>query len=970
MLLGKPFHQDTPWNYLYPVVLTGLALLLHLQLAPLLGPNTMLSPFLLSVMLSAYGGGLGPGLLAGGLSLLALHQFFLPLGSADADDANWLRLLSFTLMSLLVVWFGQRLRHVLRTSEAERAEQTFLGQVSAVLAETLDLQVALRRLAQLATHHFADWCLVTQLGPDPARPVLIMASRDAGHTAWLQHLEQNYRLDPAGRYGSGQAIASGRPVLIEHFTDQDLASFVSDPELLSLFRQMRVHSYLSVPLTARGRVIGAIAFGRSQGHGHFQGKDLALAEEVARRSALAIDNILLYREAREAEAAQRQSEERFRAIFEHAPVGMVQADSQGRWLQVNDKLCQILGYSQAELLGKPFQALTHPEDLSGDLDCLQQLNSGRIDSYSREKRYRRQDGSYIWTRLTLSVVRDPTGEPRYRIGVIEDVSERKQAEAALRESEARFRAIFEQAAVGLGQSAPGGRVLNINQRLCDMLGSSREELLQKTFMDFTHPDDLKKELPLRQQLLSGAIPAYTLEKRYIRADGSHVWANITASLVRDAVGRPAYTISVVEDITARKRAEALIDCEKRILEMIVKEVPLLSVLDSLVRIFERQADKPLTCSIMLLEPDGRDLRMAAAPNLPEPLVRAMERMPLAVTDHPCAAAAQRQELVVADIATDPRWGSFRELALAHGLHTCWAQPILSARGQLLGVLSVYSPRTERPDAHALDMLQWTTNLAEIVVERRRAEAEARSLNVELERRVAERTAALLATNQELEAFSYSVSHDLRAPLRGIDGFSYALLEDCGTLLSSECRDYLRRIRQASQRMGELIDALLNLARLSRGELRREPVDLGVLAREIAESLQRSEPERQVAWVFGEGLRTAGDPQLLRAVLDNLLGNAWKFTGKQADARIEFGMAEEGGQRVFFVRDNGAGFDMSYADKLFQPFQRLHSPGEFAGTGVGLAIVQRIIRRHGGRIWAEGAVGQGATFYFTLGGAGS
>jgi len=250
---------------------------------------------------------------------------------------------------------------------------------------------------------------------------------------------------------------------------------------------------------------------------------------------------------------------------------------------------------------------------------------------------------------------------------------------------------------------------------------------------------------------------------------------------------------------------------------------------------------------------------------------------------------------------------------------------------------------------------------------------------ELEQRVEERThelqerhealrrnaAELLAANTELDAFAYSVSHDLRAPLRSIDGFSQVLLEDYGAKLDEAGQDSLRRVRAATQRMGTLIDDLLKLARVTRTEIRAEAVDLSHMAREIAAELQRATPDRQVEFAIAPGLKAEGDARLLRVVLENLLRNSWKYTAKQPESRVEFGSVEANGGRAFMVRDNGAGFDMKYADKLFGVFQRLHSAAEFEGTGVGLATVRRIINRHGGRIWAEGAVGQGATFYFTL-----
>ena len=253
-----------------------------------------------------------------------------------------------------------------------------------------------------------------------------------------------------------------------------------------------------------------------------------------------------------------------------------------------------------------------------------------------------------------------------------------------------------------------------------------------------------------------------------------------------------------------------------------------------------------------------------------------------------------------------------------------------------------------------------------LTERRAAENRVLRLNAELEQKVKERTAQLEAANKELEAFSYSVSHDLRAPLRGIDGFSQALLEDYADRLEPQGQDYLLRIRAATQRMARLIDDLLNLSRITRSELRREQIDLSAMARSIADQLRKTAPERQVKFNIADGLKAEGDPHLLRIALENLLGNAWKFTGKVADAEIELGLAPSSKDRqTYFVRDNGAGFDMTYAGKLFGAFQRLHDAREFEGTGIGLATVQRIIRRHGGRVWAEAEPGRGATFYFTL-----
>jgi len=241
-----------------------------------------------------------------------------------------------------------------------------------------------------------------------------------------------------------------------------------------------------------------------------------------------------------------------------------------------------------------------------------------------------------------------------------------------------------------------------------------------------------------------------------------------------------------------------------------------------------------------------------------------------------------------------------------------------------------------------------------ITERKRAYEALELVNTQLE-----------TANKELESFSYSVSHDLRAPLRSIDGFSQALLKDYNDNLDETGKDFLRRVRAASQKMANLIDDLLKLSRIARSEMHRERVNLTMVARETAEELQKTQPARRVEFIIADGVTAYGDPHLLRVGMENLLGNSWKFTGKNPAARIEFGATHGDGRAVYYIRDNGVGFDMAYADKLFGAFQRLHPNSEFEGTGIGLATVQRIIHRHNGRVWAEGKINEGATFYFSL-----
>jgi PAS domain S-box-containing protein len=282
-----------------------------------------------------------------------------------------------------------------------------------------------------------------------------------------------------------------------------------------------------------------------------------------------------------------------------------------------------------------------------------------------------------------------------------------------------------------------------------------------------------------------------------------------------------------------------------------------------------------------------------------------------------------------------------------------------AFGNVLELLALHKDGHEFPIE--LSLARWDdgpgryfTAIVRDVTERKRRDEELRAINAQLE-----------VTNQELETFSYSVSHDLRAPIRAIDGFSAILEQDYAEKLDSRGRDCLNRVRAAAQRMYTLIDALLTLSRVTREEMRRDVIDLSALARSVATELQRTHPDRKVDFVIAPGIIGVGDGSLVRVALENLIGNSWKFTGRQAKARIEFGAVDSGGSTVYYVRDNGAGFDMAYVDKLFGAFQRLHTAEEFPGTGIGLPTVQRIVRRHGGTVWAEAEVNEGATFWFTL-----
>ena len=335
------------------------------------------------------------------------------------------------------------------------------------------------------------------------------------------------------------------------------------------------------------------------------------------------------------------------------------------------------------------------------------------------------------------------------------------------------------------------------------------------------------------------------------------------------------------------------------------------------------------------------------------------------------AARERDHVFTTDIATDERMARWRDAALARGYRSSAGFPLV-IEDRCVAVLTAYASERgffDEEEVKLFDGLAADLSFALEAMQRdqRRlaVEDQLRRLSEELEQRVQERTQELRAANTELEAFSYSVSHDLRAPLRAIDGFSQVVLSRYADRLDADGRHALERVRAGSERMGVLIDAMLELSRLGRRPLEFRDVELSALAGQVVEELRAAEPERDVEVLIESDVSAVGDKELLRVVLQNLLGNAFKFTSPKPHASVQFGRTEHAGQAAIFVGDNGVGFDMNHADTLFRPFERLHSESQFSGTGIGLATVHRVIARHGGRIWAEGVLGHGATFTFTL-----
>jgi PAS domain S-box-containing protein len=487
--------------------------------------------------------------------------------------------------------------------------------------------------------------------------------------------------------------------------------------------------------------------------------------------------------------------------------------------------------------------------------------------------------------------------------------------AALRRSEARYRRLADAGILGIIGADVHGNIREANEAFLKMVGYTADELLSgtTTWVDLTPPEWRRLDDRAVEQLVTTGV-ATPWEKEYIRRDGTRVPVSVGVALVDHTTGD---AVAFVHDLTELKRAEnAARESEAR------KAAVMEAALDAIV----------------LMDHDGRITEFNPA----------AER----------TFGFTRDDVVglsLADVIIPPHLREAHRAGLVKYLET-GEGPIV---GRRIEVAAVRKGGAEFPAEVAIvrigsDGPPVFTGYIRDITERRKA-AEAETL-----RRAKE---AAEHANAELEAFSYSVAHDLRAPLRAINGFATALRDDSGDRLDAEGNAYLRRIIAGAERMAHLIDALLELARLTRAKARRERIDLAELASAVFAQLRAADPSRAVELVLPPRLHAIGDPQLLRVLVENLLGNAWKFTSKRRSARIEIGYHDA--DAAYYVRDNGAGFDMALVGKLFAPFRRLHTADEFEGTGIGLATVQRIVHRHGGRIWADAVVGQGATFHFTL-----
>jgi PAS domain S-box-containing protein len=736
----------------------------------------------------------------------------------------------------------------------------------------------------------------------------------------------------------------------------------------------------------------------------------------------------------------------FTASFDNAAIGMALVALDSRRLRVNKAFCRMLGYTQPEMLARTVHHITHPDDLAEDLRQRGRCLAGEQEGYQREKRFLHKNGQVVWGYLTCTLARDGSGRAAHFVTQVQDITERKLAEQALRRSEERFRSLTVLSSDWYWEQDDQFRFTAFSgTRQPGPWGADQPALIGRRRWDVSGAWPLNSTWEAHRAVLHAHQPFFDFQ--YLRSvDGEPTrYVSCSGEPVFDEDGRFSGYRGTARDISAEKLAEQRLRDTQAMLHMAAQVGRLgawtwdlgeerLQWSHEVCAIHDLKAGFAPTAaeSLAFYAPEyrrkigaatGACMRDGTPYDVEALIVTAKGRRRwvrvIAEAEWDAHGKVRRLQGACQDISDSKRAAEDARLLAAQLTTTLesltdafftvdrdWrftyvngeAERLLRrARSDLLGrelwkevpdlqhsacsghcrraMAEEVTVQFEHQYSHldlwlhvkAYPSEQGLAIVMRDVSEQRAAQSEILRLNAELEERVRQRTAQLEAANKELEAFSYSLAHDLRAPLSSIDGFSLVLEQTAGSGLSERNRHHLDRIRAGVRQMAELTDGLLSLANLSRATLRSEKVDLAELARASVAACRERAPERAVEVEIAPALPVTGDPRLLAQVIGNLVGNAWKFTALTEHARIEVGSTSDvEGNVVIFVRDNGAGFDMAYASRMFEAFQRLHSSAEFDGTGIGLAIVHRVIARHGGRVWADAAPQRGASFYFTLG----
>jgi len=623
---------------------------------------------------------------------------------------------------------------------------------------------------------------------------------------------------------------------------------------------------------------------------------------------------------KQAEQALRESEDKFKYVFDHSLIAKSITLPSGE-INVNRAFCEMLGYQPEELKRINWADISHPDDIELTNDSLKLILSGKKDTARFTKRYIHKNGSVIWADIGTTLRRDDNNNPQYFMTSVNDITERKAAEEALRESEERFSKSFRTSPISfIIANIEDGRIIEINDAFTSISGFTREEALGNTTLNmkiWVHEEDRKHII---DSLAKGK--AILHKETMLRSKEGKVAIVLLSAQVIKLANRNCI-ISSIEDITKRKEVEDELRIQSEIMSHMAEAVYLVRIEDSVIVYANSRFEELFGYGSG--EMTGKPVSIINAPAEKSPEETATE--------------------IIGELEKNGFW-----------------------TGEVLNIKKDGTVFWSHANVAIFDHSKFGKVLVSVqqdITDRKNAESQIKKLNEELEGRVIQRTELLETANKELEAFSYSVSHDLRAPLRSVHGFTKILLEDYEASLDEEGKRICGIISASATQMGELIDDLLSFSRIGRSRLNPSEIDMKKMAKLIFEGMTSPTERKRIKMNIGRLPKAFGDVTLFGQVWTNLISNAIKYTSKNDLSEINIGSKVDGKMITYFIKDNGVGFDMQYAHKLFGVFQRLHSEAEFEGNGVGLAIIQRIILKHGGKVWAEGEVGKGATFYFSL-----
>ncbi len=898
---GKSYSQHYVWAVLSIAAAVGLRRLLD----PWLGDAYPFATVFFGILLTAWRGGFKPALVAVILGGVAADYFLMPpRGSFNLNETQWLGLGLYLVTGLGMAALGgvmqqaRRLAETHATALRESNEQleAHVTERTAELrqkTETLEAEIATRRLVELqlrlletCVNRANDIILITEAEPQDEPGPRIVYVNDAF----------------VRRTGYTRAEAIGQTTRILQ------GPKTSRQELDRLRAALREWQPIRVEL---------INYTKSGEEFWIELDIVPVADGSGRFTHwVAVDRDITERKRAQGEVA------RLAAIVQSSDDAIIGKDLDGIITSWNAGAERIFGFSADEMVGQPIRRLIPDERQHEEDEILAKIRRGEsIRHYDTVRQ--RKDGSRLEVSVTISPIKDAGDKIIGVSKVARDITERKRAEAALREREEQLRLYAEHSPAAIAMFDREMKYLVVSGRWRDAYDLGSQPIVGRSHYE-VFPEIPQRWKEIHQRCLAGAVERCE-EDPFPRADGEINWIHWEIRPWHQADGRIGGIIIFSENVTERKRAEAAVqESEERFRTMAnsMSQLAWIARADGHIYWYnERWYEYTGTTSAQM---EGWGWQ-----NVHDPVV-------LPSVLEKWQAAIQSGEPFEMEFPLRGADGHFRNF-LTRG------QPLKDATGRVV---------------------QWCGTNTDVDA-LKQAEEKVRRMNTELEQRVAERTGQLEQANKELEAFSYSVSHDLRAPLRAVNGFAAMVMNEYGGQLPAPGKHYLERIQKGAGRMGLLIDDLLAFSRLSRQAVQRQPVDMNRLVQSAWEDLRPQWTGREME------IRTTplppgnGDPELLRQVWINLLGNAVKYTAGRMPAFIETGSLTQAAEAVYFVRDNGAGFDMQFGHKLFGVFQRLHRADEFEGTGVGLAIVQRIIHRHGGRVWAQAEVNRGATFYFTL-----